>query len=101
MNYTQHFSDGWNFQLIAIIALVWFGLVPILTCLIAARVFEERERGDVTDKSVFYGLVTGICLSVMSVVATLALGGLWVAVAAPPVAALVGVIAIRAYYKTR
>ena len=101
MNYLQHFEDGWNFQLIAIIALFWFGLVPILTCIIAARVFEERERGDVTGKSVFWGLITGICLSVLSVVVTLALGGLWVAVAAPPVAALVGVLAIRYYYKTR
>lgn len=99
MNFTQHFSGGWNIDAIILIALLWFVLVPVLTCIIAARVFEERERGDVTGKSVFYGLITGLSLGFLSAVVMIAIGGLWVALASPPVAAVIGVVAIRAYYK--
>lgn len=101
MNFLQHYSDGWNVEAIVLLGILWFGLVPVVACVVAARVFEERERGDVTGRSVFYGLITGICLSVLAAIVTIMLGGLWAAVAAPPVAAIIGVLSILAYYKVR
>ena len=102
MNFLQHYSDGWNINAIVIIAwiaMLWFVAVPAVACVIAARIFEERNRGEVTGKSVYYGLLTGVSLGLIVAFAFWAFAGVWTAVVAPPVAATVGVVAIRAYFK--
>ena len=71
VRFTQHFEDGWNYQTIVLLALLWFGLSPVLSCVIAARVFEERTRGETTGRSALYGLATGVSMGIISVLITL------------------------------
>lgn len=99
MNFLQHYSGGWNIEAIVFFAILWFVAVPAVACVIAARVFEEQARGEVTGKSVFYGLVTGVRLGFLVGLAFLAVGGMWTAAVAPPVAVVIRVLAIRAYYR--
>ena len=53
MHFVQYFGSGWNIEAIILLAVLWFGLMPTVACLIAVRVFEERERGEVTGRSTF------------------------------------------------
>ena len=101
MNFLQHYSGGWNVEAIALLGVLWFVLVPVVACVVAARVFEERERGETTGRSVFYGLVVGGTLAVLSTLALMAIAGLLGALAAPLVAVVGGVLVIRAYYRAR
>ena len=92
------YYDSWNYDVIIMIVVLWFALIPAVAGTIAASVFGKRGRVAVPGKSVFHGAVISVGLGSLSPVACLLFGTLGAIVATPVIAASKEVFVIRTRY---